>query len=172
MVLDGNIGFTGAIMEKSISMIVDSQIFTVSGIFQFWIPAILFLAWLIHSYIKKKFPFSNIPRINRFSFFIHCLIYYLTLIPINLLYYYSITEHEILIIWTIGALLQTLTAIRLFNVTQRRIADIGLSPYFIFLILFLYPYQKVYWIVVINLFGWQSSKKEKYGKPITEKFIW
>ena len=70
MVLDGNIGFTGAIMEKSISMIVDSQIFTVSGIFQFWIPAILFLAWLIHSYIKKKFPFSNIPRINRFSFFI------------------------------------------------------------------------------------------------------
>ncbi len=40
MVLDGNIGFTGAIMEKSIGMIVDSQIFTVSGIFQFWIPAI------------------------------------------------------------------------------------------------------------------------------------
>ena len=37
MVLDGNIGFTGAIMEKSIGMIVDSQIFTVSGIFQFWI---------------------------------------------------------------------------------------------------------------------------------------
>ena len=171
MVLDGNIGFTGAIMEKSIGMIVDSQIFTVSGIFQFWIPAILFLAWLIHSYIKKKFPFSNIPRINRFSFFIHYLIC-LALIGIGLLFYYSIKEYEILIIWTIGALLQILASIRFFNVTQRRIADIGLSPYFIFLLLFLIPYQKVYWIVVINLFGWQSSKKEKYGKPITEKFIW
>lgn len=96
----------------------------------------------------------------------------LALIGIGLLFYYSIKEYEILIIWTIGALLQILASIRLFNVTQRRIADIGLSPYFIFLLLFLIPYQKVYWIVVINLFGWQSSKKEKYGKPITEKFIW